>query len=67
MEEEEIDDGHHDLDDGDEGCSENWTPLMDAPGHYQEACCRRHDSLIIPIYIIYEYYSIYIYIAYSTP
>jgi hypothetical protein len=33
MEKEEIDNGHHDLDDGDEGCSENWTPLMDAPGH----------------------------------
>ena len=32
VEEEEINDGYHDLDDGDEGCSENWTPLVDTPG-----------------------------------
>lgn len=46
VEEEEIDDGYHDLDDGDEGCRENWTPLLDTPGHYQEAHCRRKDALI---------------------
>ena len=46
VEEEEIDDGYHDLDDGDEGCSENWTPLVDTPGHYQEARCGRHDALV---------------------
>jgi len=46
VEEEEINDGYHDLDDGDEGCSENWTPLVDTPGHYQEARCGRHDALV---------------------
>ena len=59
VEEEEIDDGYHDLDDGDEGCSENWTPLVDTPGHYQEARCGRHDALYITIYIYaIKYYSV---------
>jgi hypothetical protein len=45
VEEEEIDDGHHNLDYGDEGRSENRALLLDAPGHYQIAHAGRHDSL----------------------
>jgi hypothetical protein len=45
MEEEEIDGGHHDLDDGDEGCSEDRALLLHAPRHYQVSCSRPNDPL----------------------
>uniref|UniRef100_A0A0E0MDE5 Uncharacterized protein n=1 Tax=Oryza punctata TaxID=4537 RepID=A0A0E0MDE5_ORYPU len=35
MEEEEVDEGNHDLDDRDEGCSEHRAPLPHTPCHYQ--------------------------------
>ena len=45
LEEEEIDGGHHDLDDGDEGCSEDRPLLLHAPRHYQVRGSRPNNPL----------------------
>lgn len=45
MEEEEVDEGNHDLDDRDEGCREHRAPLPHTPCHYQVPYSRRHHPL----------------------